>query len=185
MALTKPRYMKKTVRGFDESRGPKDVNDPKNYNQKLRTFMEEALDEAEDEPAKFPLLVEGYFKENLLKRYNLIRYLKAEIKREKKKNEMKRKLLEEQKSKTEQRQLSKTLVKSFKSCIDQVLYERQATMAFNVKAGHPSQPKLSRHCLKEIEKRKVLENFVENDEALGQLLDFISSHYIQSSEQDG
>jgi len=35
-----------------------------------------------------------------------------------------------------------------------------------------------RSSLKEIEKRKILENFVENDEALGQLLDFISSHYI-------
>lgn len=48
-------------------------------------------------------MVEGYFKENLLKRYNLIRYLKAEIRREKAKNELKRKLIEDQKSKTEQR----------------------------------------------------------------------------------
>lgn len=39
--------------------------------------------------------------------------------------------------------------------------------------------------MKEIEKRKILENFVENDEALGQLLDFISSHYIQSNEPGG
>jgi len=39
-------------------------------------------------------------------------------------------------------------------------------------------PKPTRSSLKEIEKRKILENFVENDEALGQLLDFISSHYI-------
>ena len=30
------------------------------------------------------------------------------------------------------------------------------------------------------DRRKILENFVENDEALGQLLDFISSHYIQA-----
>ena len=44
------------------------------------------------------------------------------------------------------------------------------------------QAKSSRSSLKEIEKRKILENFVENDEALGQLLDFISSHYIQSNE---
>lgn len=42
--------------------------------------------------------------------------------------------------------------------------------------------KAKRSSLKEIEKRKILENFVENDEALGQLLDFISSHYIQSNE---
>jgi len=40
-------------------------------------------------------MVEGYFKENLLKRYNLIRYLKAEIRREKQKNMMKRKFIED------------------------------------------------------------------------------------------
>ena len=40
-------------------------------------------------------MVEGYFKDNLLKRYNLIRYLKAEIRREKFKNNMKRKMIED------------------------------------------------------------------------------------------
>ena len=51
-------------------------------------------------------------------------------------------------------------------------------------AQRPAQPpaRATRSTLKEIEKRKILENFVENDEALGQLLDFISSHYIQSNE---
>ncbi len=39
-------------------------------------------------------------------------------------------------------------------------------------------PRASRANLREFEKRRILENFVENDEALGQLLDFISSHYI-------
>lgn len=119
--------MHKTVRGFQASKGPKDVSNPSNYNQKLRNFMEDTLDDCEDEPHKFPIKVENYFKENLMKRYNLIRYLKAEIKREKAKNEMKQKFLDDQKSKTEQRQLSKTLVTSFKDCIDQVLYEKQAT----------------------------------------------------------
>lgn len=40
---------------------------------------------------------------------------------------------------------------------------------------------LSRSNLQDGDKRKILENFVENDEALGQLLDFISSHYIKSN----
>ena len=52
----------------------------------------------------------------------------------------------------------------------------------NAKANVPI-VKATRSSLKEIEKRKILEDFVENDEALGQLLDFISSHYIQSNEQ--
>lgn len=86
--------------------------------------MEDALDETEEAPQQFPQIVENYFKDNLLRRYNLIRYLNAEIRRERTKNELKRKLIEDQKSKTEQRQLSKTLVTSFKECIDQVLYER-------------------------------------------------------------
>ena len=44
--------------------------------------------------------------------------------------------------------------------------------------------RVSRSDLKNIEKRKILESFVENDEALGQLLDFISSHYIQPNGKD-
>ena len=108
--------------------GPTDVKNPKNYNQKLTTFLEDSLDDCEDEPQLFPGMVEAYFKDNLLKRYNLIRYLKAEIRREKARNELKRKLIEDQKSKTEQRQLSKNLVTSFRDCIDSVLREREKTM---------------------------------------------------------
>lgn len=180
--MEKPRFLRKTVRGFNNTKGPRDVNNPSNYNQKLRNFMEDALDDCEDDPQKFPGQVENFFQENLLKRYNLIRYLKAEIRREKQKNEFKRKLIEDQKSKTEQRQLSKNLVTSFRDCIDQVLVERDRNTTYNTyKPGANPLPKAARSNLKEIEKRKILENFVENDEALGQLLDFISSHYIQSS----
>ena len=85
-AQEKPRFLHKTVRGFDYSRGPTDVQNPKNYNQKLTTFLEDSLDDCEEDPQQFPGMVEGFFKENLLKRYNLIRYLKAEIRREKVKN---------------------------------------------------------------------------------------------------
>ena len=31
-ALKKPRFMKRTVRGFDRSNGPVDLQNPKNYN---------------------------------------------------------------------------------------------------------------------------------------------------------
>ena len=41
---------------------------------------------------------------------------------------------------------------------------------------------LGRTNLQDADRRKVLENFVENDVALGQLLDFISSHYIQANK---
>ena len=48
--------------------------------------------------------------------------------------------------------------------------------------SHGQHVSVSRSSLKEVEKRKILESFVENDEALGQLLDFISSHYIQPNK---
>ena len=41
--------------------------------------------------------------------------------------------------------------------------------------------KLNRAHLNDADRKKVLEMFVENDDTLGQLLDFISSHYIQNS----
>ena len=44
---------------------------------------------------------------------------------------------------------------------------------------------ISRDNLNAIEKRKVLETFVENDDALGLLLDFISSKHMQSSAATG
>ena len=75
--------MHKIIRGFPAGRGPSSVQNPKNYNQKLTNFIEESLFESEDRPHRFPLLVETYFQENLLKRFNLIKYLKAEIRREK------------------------------------------------------------------------------------------------------
>lgn len=170
--------MHKTIRGFEANRGPRDVHNPKNYNQKLTNFLEDTLDDCEETPQLFPKAVEGFFKENLLKRYNLIRYLKAEIKREKAKNAMKRKVIEDQKSRTEQRQLSKNLVTSFRDCIDKVLSERDTKVMKKTYGLSQPPTKAFRSSLKDIEKKKILENFVENDEALGQLLDFISSHYI-------
>ena len=123
-ATAKPKFMHKVVRGFAAGKGPSAVHNPKNYNQKLTNFIEDALYESEERPQKFPLLIETYYQENLLKRFNLIKYLKAEIRKEKAKNFVKRKIMEEQKSKTEQRNLSKTLVNNFKDCIDQVLREK-------------------------------------------------------------
>ena len=46
--------MKRTVRGFEKSTGPMALQDPKNYNQKLRGYLEDALDDAEEEPQIFP-----------------------------------------------------------------------------------------------------------------------------------
>ena len=61
------------------------------------------------------------------------------------------------------------MVTSFRDCIDQVLRDRDRNMAAaQTKATQVAPPiKATRSSLKEIEKRKILENFVENDEALG------------------
>ncbi len=45
-----------------------------------------------------------------------------------------------------------------------MLYERQANEEVNMKGPRP---RASRANLREFEKRRILENFVENDEALG------------------
>lgn len=108
----------------------------------------------------------------------MIKYLKAEIRREKIKNEVKRRLIQDQKTKNDQRQLSKTLVNSFKQCIDTVVGDKEK----RVQAAMPDKfVKLSRAHLNDADRKKVLEMFVENDDTLGQLLDFISSHYIQNT----
>lgn len=117
--------MHKQVRGFAEGKGPRCFHEPKNYNQRFSQFIEDSLYECEDRPTNFPHLVESYFQENLLRRFNMIKFLKAEIRREKMKNEVKRRLIQDQKTKNDQRQLSKTLVNSFKQCIDTVVGDKE------------------------------------------------------------
>jgi hypothetical protein len=46
-------------------------------------------------------------------------------------------------------------------------------------------PTVTRDDLNSLEKRKVLESFVENDDALGLLLDFISSKHMHPSAASG
>lgn len=84
-------------------------------------------------------------------------------------------MLEERKANIEQRKLSKTLVTSFKECIGKVLGEKEKRK----RTDNPQKfVKLHKSDLQPCDKRLILENFVENDEALGQLLDFISNMYI-------
>lgn len=48
-----------------------------------------------------------------------------------------------------------------------------------IQASNPNkQVHVSRAHLNNADRKRILERFVENDEALGQLLDFISNHYI-------
>ena len=49
-AQTKPRFLRKTHRGFQHQKGPSAVKNPKNYNQKLTGFLEDALDDCEEDP---------------------------------------------------------------------------------------------------------------------------------------
>ena len=61
MASVRPKFMNKTLRGFNDGKGPRAVYEPRNYNQKLRTFLSDAIDDSEDRPDKFPYMVETYF----------------------------------------------------------------------------------------------------------------------------
>ena len=77
---------------------------------------------------------------------------------------MKRRLLEERKANIEQRKLSRTLVSSFKECITKVLSEKEKRKQ---DANPQKFVKLHKSDLQAQDKRLILENFVENDEALG------------------
>ena len=61
LAAEKPKFMKKVIRGFEEGKGPADVNKPENYQQKFRTYIEDAFYEADENPRRFPHLVENFF----------------------------------------------------------------------------------------------------------------------------
>jgi hypothetical protein len=100
-AAIKPKFLKKTVRGFAEGEGPRAVHEPVHYNQKFSRFIEDSLYVCADNPPQFPHLVESYFQENLLRRFQMIKYLKAEIRREQIKNDVKRRLLQDQKTKND------------------------------------------------------------------------------------
>lgn len=108
-----------------------------------------------------------------MRKYKQQQKLKQELMQIQQKNEQRRLVLQEQKQKVDQRQLSKILVNAFKASVDQVMQEKQN----NSKGGGARSETHIGHGsnTSQVDKRRILETFVENDEALGQLLDFIST----------
>lgn len=67
------------------------------------------------------------------------------------------------------------LVHTFKSCVEGVREEKEAARRLNMQKSNLI---LSKEDLNGADKRRILENFVENDNALSLLLDFISSKHL-------
>jgi len=67
------------------------------------------------------------------------------------------------------------LVQTFKSCVEGVREEKEAIRRVNMQKPNLM---VSKEDLNGADKRRILENFVENDNALSLLLDFISSKHL-------
>lgn len=79
------------------------------------------------------------------------------------------------------------LVETFKKCVEQIKNEKQQNRNINIPAPEKGiyRPSVGVDDLNSHEKRKVLEAFVENDDALGLLLDFISSKHMHPNAVSG
>ena len=71
-------------------------------------------------------------------------------------------------------------METFKRSVETIRAQKEAARSANLKAAGATERHLvSKEDLNAAEKRRVLESFVENDEALGLLLDFISNKHLQ------
>lgn len=77
------------------------------------------------------------------------------------------------------------MVGTFKKSISQVLNDKNTQAKLNASQVYPTVTKanVKKQDLNGMEKRKILETFVENDDALGLLLDFISTRHVQNQGQ--
>jgi len=64
--------MRKQTKGFAEGKGPSDLQNSLNYNYRLAKFIEESYYDYEDKPEEIPYVIEDYFKDNLMRRFNMI-----------------------------------------------------------------------------------------------------------------
>ena len=82
--------------------------------------------------------------------------------------------------KHKQSRSSQRLVETFKRSVETIRTQKEVARQANLKApGAAERHVVSKEDLNAAEKRRVLESFVENDEALGLLLDFISNKHLQ------
>ena len=64
--------MRKQPKGYGEGKGPSDLQNSLNYNVRLAQFIEDSYYDFEDNPEEIPYAIEEYFKDNLMRRFNMI-----------------------------------------------------------------------------------------------------------------
>lgn len=124
--------------------------------------------------------IEKYFKDSLVRRVEQMQELKQKIALQQATNtrreRAKRALIEKHK----QSRSSQRLVETYKRSVETIRAQKEAARSANLRAaGATERHVVSKEDLNAAEKRRVLESFVENDEALGLLLDFISNKHLQ------
>lgn len=176
------KFQTKFARPFLEGQGPQDTKMTKNYNQKFTQFVQDELDFAKIDRMNHGINtvaenVETHFKDNLIRRFDQIQELKMKIAekqmRMRQKEQAKQALVE----KFHMTQESKHLVDTFNNIVESTTQNKDLTRTMNM--GPKKTKTVSKENLTGGEKRKILEQFVENDQALGLLLDFISSKHLQ------
>ena len=94
------KFQPRFKRPYEEGQGPRDAQISQNYNQKLCNFIQDELDHCKVNHANHGIeevtdAIEGYFKENLMRRFDQIQVLKQKIAQQQIKN-MKREKVKEQ-----------------------------------------------------------------------------------------
>ena len=183
----KAKYSHKFPRPYAEGEGPTDFANSKNYNQRLTEFIQDELDFCKIDNQRHTIEVvadnvEAHFKENLIRRFDQIQEMKMKIEEQRLKNLKRERVKRFLQIKHQQTEQSHKLVSILKDCIEYVRTRKQDAVQENYeKLGLKKQVRVSKEDLNGAEKRRVLEAFVENDEALGLLLDFISSKHLQGT----
>lgn len=175
------RFQPSFSRPFMEGQGPVDVRKTKNYNQKLTSFIQDELDFCKIDHMNHSINVvsnnvENYFKQNLIRRFDQIQDLKQRIAEQQLKNFKKDKMKAQLTEKFFPTEQSQHLIQTFKACLDREIQVKHHNRLDNLRAD--GRIITTKENLNSIDKRRVLEAFVENDIALSLLLDFISQQQV-------
>lgn len=112
------------------------------------------------------------FKEDYERRQAVLRQARDRLNAQIQQNQARQRRIAEQKHLVAQKKQAQVLVQTFKNAINAVVEERKQKL---------QKPFLTKDQLQPQEKKQILELFVENDNTLSHLLEFISSKLVDSN----
>ncbi|CDW88794.1 UNKNOWN [Stylonychia lemnae] len=165
----KLKYMSRITHGFKEGAGPSDMKKTFLYNAKFTQQLFDIIEATNKDNKPTAYMVEQLFKDNAQRREDMIQNLRDKLERQKQINQMKEIQVRQQKQLVSQKKESEILVKTFKNCIEAVILDKKDRLNLN---------NLTKEDLYSSDKKRTLELFVENDNTLSHLLEFISGKLI-------